>query len=186
MRRLDRLITDISNASRLEAELARETPETIDLVRLLADIARIQSDSDARGVTVRLVSSPDDARVRAHEDPIGRVFVNLMDNAATFSEPGGEVRVSVERRNDPRPVVAVHVDDDGPGVPEENLEAIFTRFYTRRPSGAAFGAHSGLGLAIARQTVQAYGGSIQAENRRGEDGAVLGARFSVTLPASAR
>jgi len=179
VRRLDRLITDISNASRLEAELSRADPETVDLARVLDDLARIQNDQDARGVSVRVICETDDPRVRGHESPIGRVFMNLLDNAATFS-------VTIERTADPRPGVIVHVDDDGPGIPEENLEAIFSRFYTSRPDGAAFGAHSGLGLAIARQIVLAHGGEIVASNRRGEGETPLGARFSVTLPAATR
>jgi len=186
VRRLDRLITDISNASRLEAELARARPETVDLLRLLEDLARIQTDGDPRGVRFEVVAETEDARVRAHEDPIGRVFLNLLDNASTFSEPGGRVRIVVERRPDPNATIVVHVDDDGPGIPEENLEAVFNRFYTSRPAGAAFGAHSGLGLAIARQIALAHGGDIHAINRAGEGGAKAGARFSVTLPAATR
>ena len=112
------------------------------------------------------------------------MFRNLIDNAKSFSalstsaEP--EVRVDVRRAGPPG--IVASVEDDGLGIPPENLETVFERFYTARPKGAAFGGHSGLGLSIARQIVEAHGGQIRAENRLGEDGAVLGARFTVILP----
>jgi two-component system sensor histidine kinase ChvG len=115
------------------------------------------------------------------------VFRNLIDNARSFTglcaENAREVRVGVRRQG--RQVVA-QIDDDGPGIPPDNLETVFERFYTARPRGAAFGGHSGLGLSIARQIVEAHGGQIRAENRLGEDGAVLGARFTVALPQARR
>ena len=185
VRRLDRLITDISNASRLDAELAREDLAVVDLARLLEEIASAYSDaSDDRSVRVSLEIEARDPVVRAREAPLSRVFTNLVDNAVTFSPSGGEVRVRVRRGHSRgRPVLIVTVDDDGPGVPEESLDTIFDRFHTQRPQGSDFGAHSGLGLAIARQIVTAHGGRIYAENRRDEAGAVAGARFVVQLPA---
>jgi two-component system sensor histidine kinase ChvG len=108
------------------------------------------------------------------------VFRNLIDNARSFSPPGGEVRVTVARE---RAQARVTVDDDGPGMPPENLETVFERFYTSRPRGAAFGGASGLGLSIARQIVAAHGGTIHAENRMDTGGAVVGARFVVAIPA---
>jgi two-component system sensor histidine kinase ChvG len=111
---------------------------------------------------------------------LGQVFRNLIDNARSFSPPDGEVRVSLTRRRDE--VIAV-VDDDGPGMPADNLETVFERFYTSRPKGAAFGGNSGLGLSIARQIIEAHNGRIWAENRE-KDGQVVGARFSVALPAA--
>jgi two-component system sensor histidine kinase ChvG len=123
------------------------------------------------------------------EGPLGQVFRNLIDNARSFSRPGGEVRIRVamDRRDGAR-FVEVQVEDDGPGIPPENLETVFQRFYTNRPKGhapggAAFGGHSGLGLAIARQIVEAHSGRLQAENRIGPEGEVEGARFTVLLPA---
>jgi two-component system sensor histidine kinase ChvG len=114
------------------------------------------------------------------------VFRNLVDNARSFSPPGGVVRISLARRpGGPRPEVVVTVEDQGPGIPAENLESIFERFYTARPKGQAFGGHSGLGLSISRQIVEAHGGRIHAENQIGEDGAIKGARFSVALPEAA-
>ena len=113
------------------------------------------------------------------EGPLAQVFRNLIDNARSFSAAHGEVRVSVARD---RGQAAVLVEDDGPGMPPENLETVFERFYTSRPRGAAFGGNSGLGLSIARQIVDAHGGRIHAENRIDAEGRVIGARFVVTLP----
>jgi two-component system sensor histidine kinase ChvG len=115
------------------------------------------------------------------------VFRNLIDNARSFSPAGGVVTLSVRRA--PQAVIAA-VEDQGPGVPPENLESIFDRFYTERPRGGgerrqAFGGHSGLGLSIARQIVETHGGSIRAENRTDAEGRILGARFVIHLPAAA-
>ncbi|MEQ8406595.1 MAG: stimulus-sensing domain-containing protein [Oceanicaulis sp.] len=189
VKRLDRLITDISNASRLDAELAREDLARVNMARLIGDIASIhqrdQDETEPKPVDVR-VESRGDLTVRGHEGPLSRVFINLIENAVTFSPEGGVVRVEARRAPGPHGRIIITVDDEGPGVPEENLDTIFERFYTQRPDGAAFGAHSGLGLAIARQIVQAHGGRIRAQNRQGPDGDLLGARFTVDLPAAAR
>ena len=121
--------------------------------------------------------------VSGREGPLGQLLRNLIDNARSFSAKGGEVRVRLERG---RGQAVLTVDDDGPGIPPDNLETIFQRFYTSRPKGAAFGGNSGLGLSIARQIAAAQGGSIRAENRTGPDGVVEGARFVVTLPEARR
>jgi two-component system sensor histidine kinase ChvG len=122
--------------------------------------------------------------VVGREGPLGQVFRNLVDNARSFSPPGGRVHIGVTRQRGPdgRREVWVTVDDEGPGIPAENLETIFERFYTARPKGQAFGGHSGLGLSIVRQIVEAHGGRVSAENRLGPDGEVKGARFTVALP----
>jgi two-component system sensor histidine kinase ChvG len=184
--RLDRLITDISNASRVDAELSREEPLSFDLGRLLADIAGLYAETDAAGaVPVRFTSpqSLEPITVSGREGPLSQVFRNLIDNARSFSslseKPAPEVRLILERSG--RTVTAA-VEDDGPGLPPENLETVFERFYTARPKGALFGGHSGLGLSIARQIIDAHGGTIRAENRTDGEGRVLGARFVVTLP----
>ena len=176
--RLDRLVTDISNASRLDAELSREQPHAVDLDRLLRELCGLYG---GRGAPVRFLEpeSLEPMLVVGLEGPFGQVFRNLIDNARSFSPPGGEVRVSLKRGV--REVLAV-VEDDGPGVPEENLETVFERFYTSRPKGAAFGSNSGLGLSIARQIIAAYRGRIWAENRKDQGGETLGARFLVSLP----
>jgi two-component system sensor histidine kinase ChvG len=176
--RLDRLVTDISNASRLDAELSREQPHAFDLGRLLKELTGLYG---GRGPSVRFVEPQNLQPMLAIglEGPFGQVFRNLIDNARSFSPPGGEVRVSLWRGA--REILAA-VEDDGPGVPEENLETVFQRFYTSRPKGAAFGSNSGLGLSIARQIVVAYRGRIWAENRKGPGGETVGARFLVSLP----
>ena len=184
--RLDRLITDISNASRMDAELSRERPRPLDLEKLLGELAGFYTETGRPGeVPVRFLppESLEPASVIGREGPLSQVFRNLIDNARSFSTlttvEHPEVRLSVRR--DGRQVIAA-VEDDGPGLPPENLETVFERFYTARPKGAAFGGHSGLGLSIARQVVEAHGGTIRAENRQDADGKVLGARFTVALP----
>ena len=179
--RLDRLITDISNASRLDAELSRESRRPLNLLPLLSDICGFYEATVKAGEAhVRFIAPPsgEALRVSASDGPIGQVFRNLIDNARSFSPKGGEVRVSLERQ---KTEVVAAVEDDGPGMPPETLETVFDRFYTARPKGAAFGGNSGLGLAIARQIVSAHGGRIRAENRT-QDGKIVGARFVVTLP----
>jgi len=139
------------------------------------------------GVSVAFMASPPEhAVIRGRDGPLGQVFRNLIDNARSFSAPGGEVRVSLLRDDmDPDRPVRVRVDDDGPGIPPENLETVFERFYTSRPRGTAFGTNSGLGLSIVRQIVEAHGGRVWAENRTSSDGETMGARFEVALPAAA-
>lgn len=186
VQRLDRLVTDISNASRLDAELSRDDPRALDLGRLLGEVAQLYQDTRKEteaSVSLRLPDSLDPVRVSGREGPLGQVFRNLIDNARSFSPPGGEVRVRLERA---RGEATVMVEDDGPGIPPDNLETVFERFYTSRPKGAAFGGNSGLGLSIARQIVAAHGGAIRAENRQNADGSVAGARFIVVLPEARR
>lgn len=182
VQRLDRLVTDISNASRLDAELSRDTPKALDLGRLLGEIVSLYQATTRPGDVGLRFSAPDDLEattVTGREGPLGQVFRNLIDNARSFSPPGGVVRVLLRRQ---RGRVVVAVDDDGPGVPPENLETVFERFYTSRPKGAVFGNNSGLGLSIARQIIEAHGGEIHAENRAAADGQIQGARFVVNLP----
>lgn len=192
--RLDRLITDISNASRLDAELSREAPRRIDLARLIGDIAGFYQASAREGeAQVRFVDpgpQEDPFFVIGREGPLGQVFRNLIDNARSFSPPGGTVTLSLRRSPD-REVIAL-VEDEGPGIPPENLESIFERFYTQRPkavgqSRPAFGDHSGLGLSIVRQILDVHGGRIRAENRSQERALGVeggGARFVITLRAA--
>ncbi len=181
--RLDRLITDISNASRLDAELSRESPRPVALLRLLRDIVGLyETTRRENDPHVRLVHDEDDLMtVPGREGPLSQVIRNLIDNARSFSPAGGDVWVTLSRE---RGRAVVLVDDSGPGMPPENLETVFERFYTSRPRGAAFGGNSGLGLSIARQIVEAHGGDIHAENRANAAGEVTGARFVVTMPAA--
>ena len=189
VRRLDRLITDISNASRLDAELSRDRPRPVDLAALLTDIVGVYETTGKPGeapVTLDLaVDAP--ARVMGRDGPLGQVFRNLIDNARSFSPPGETVRIAVRRdETDTLLPLRIAVEDDGPGIPPENLETVFERFYTSRPRGAAFGSNSGLGLSIVRQIVEAHGGRVTATNRLDASGAVKGARFQVALPAVGR
>ena len=184
--RMDRLITDISNASRLDAELARETREVVDLHALLRDIVGLYGTTRREGMaSVRLLGRTGSQPLYVFGSPsaLGQVFRNLIDNALSFSPAGGVVRVtmSVDRAAE-GPVLRVTVADDGPGIPPDNLETVFKRFYTERPAGASFGNNSGLGLAICRQIVESHGGRIWAENQKGAGGGTVGAVFTVLLP----
>jgi two-component system sensor histidine kinase ChvG len=182
VKRLDRLVTDISNASRLDAELSRDQPKRIDLEKLIGDIIHLyQATAKPGDVTVRFYppQGMEPVTVSGREGPLGQVFRNLIDNARSFSPPGAEVAVSLQRAMGR---VIATVADSGPGIPPENLETVFERFYTSRPKGAAFGGNSGLGLSIARQIVEAHGGTLQAKNRMTDDGKVAGALFLLILP----
>ncbi len=186
VRRLDRLISDISDASRLDAELARGDREPVDIVELARALVDV-SNQVKRGdrVKVRLVveaGPPHPWLVFGYDSRLGQVFNNLIDNARTFSRAAGEVRVTVRRAHEGAGFEIV-VDDDGPGIPAHAFERIFERFYTDRPN-QSFGQNSGLGLSISRQIVEAHGGTIRAENRADDEGRTLGARFIVSLPAA--
>ena len=175
VKRIDRLITDISDASRLDAELSRETSERVDLGHLLETIVEVYRFTEiSKGVDVKLdIDLPAQSVVLGRDERLGQVFRNLIDNAVSFSKQGAAVLVTARAESG---VARVTVDDDGPGIPADNLETIFERFYTERPH-AHFGNNSGLGLSIARQIAESAGGRIRAENR--EQG---GARFIVELP----
>ncbi|MBS0519398.1 MAG: stimulus-sensing domain-containing protein [Proteobacteria bacterium] len=183
--RLNRLISDISDASRLDAELMRGEVKPVDLQTLLSDMARHYTNSatNKSGVTIefRTVANPPYA-AHGHDGRYGQVFRNVIDNALSFSPPGSHmvIELSREPRNGP---FVVTIDDEGPGIPEDNLESIFQRFYSERPT-EHFGKHSGLGLSICRQIMETYGGSISASNRKAPDGRVLGARFTIRIPAA--
>ena len=185
VKRLDRLITDISRASRVDAELAREDVGPLDLAGLLVELAESYNESGRGGARVVVDKQVRNGMVMGRDGPLGQVFRNLIDNALTFSPEGGTIRVLLQRgHRHGQSSLLIRVEDDGPGIPEDNLETVFERFYTERPKGAAFGTHSGLGLAISRQIIQAHGGRITATNRKGADGQVAGACFTVELPAA--
>jgi two-component system sensor histidine kinase ChvG len=189
VQRLDRLISDISDASRLDAELQRYELEPVDLTKLLTTVVTVQNEiRDEDGVKVALAFEGGNAQaftVPGNDSRIGQVINNLLDNARSFSPAGGTVRVTCRRLKDQ---VEIIVDDDGPGIRPDALEKIFERFYTDRPH-QGFGQNSGLGLSISKQIVEAHGGRMWAENRYGVAAAdnasrpVLGARFVVRLPA---
>jgi two-component system sensor histidine kinase ChvG len=182
--RLDRLITDISNLSRLEAEIVREKLVRVDLARLLEDIISIYRDTTRDGeVRVSLTAElSGSAIVMGREGPLSQVVRNLVENARSFSPADREVRVTLSRIMAGRdPVLRITVEDDGPGMPPDKLEKVFERFYTDRPQGAKFGNNSGLGLSIVRQIAETHRGRVWAENRM-IDGRISGARFIVELP----
>jgi two-component system, OmpR family, sensor histidine kinase ChvG len=189
VKRLDRLISDISDASRLDAELQRQEAAPVDFAKLLSTLVAVANEikrDDCVKVTLRFEGGAAGRafQVPGHDSRLGQIVDNLIENARSFSPPGGSVRVTCRRS---RQHVEVSVDDDGPGVRPEVREKIFERFYTDRPH-QGFGQNSGLGLSISKQIVEAHGGSIAVENRAGPVGAdgeprVLGARFIVRLPA---
>jgi len=184
VQRLDRLITDISDASRLDAELGRLEMEPVDLTAMLSmltDVHEATRGEDAPRLVLAIGKNDRGLVVQGIETRLSQVFLNIIGNAVSFSPPRGEIRLTA--RHNGRTVI-VTVEDEGPGIPGEKLTAIFDRFYTERPSGEQFGTHSGLGLSISKQIVEAHRGMIWAENRKGADGATAGARFSVRLPAS--
>ncbi len=189
VRRLDRLISDISDASRLDAELARADAEPVDMQRLLEAVVSVanerrQDHDPFIALTVEPHPAGRDAfLVIGHDSRLGQVFNNLIDNARSFSPPDTTVRVLLRRR---KGQIEVEVEDDGPGIPDHALDRIFERFYTDRPE-QGFGQNTGLGLSISRQIIEAHRGTIRAENRPGppdEDGEPTrrGARFIVRLP----
>lgn len=180
--RLSRLITDISDASRLDAEMSRDVMEPIDLVAMLRALVDMHETTRPQGTARLVLTLPERRRtliVSGIESRLSQVFLNLFSNAASFSPPGATIRVAA--REEGRGVL-ISVDDDGPGIPPEKLTTIFDRFYTERPAAEKFGTHSGLGLSISQQIVEAHRGRIWAENRHDERGAVCGARFLIRLP----
>ena len=190
VKRLDRLISDISDASRLDAELQRQDMTPVDLRRLLTTLTSVANETrlghDDVAVEVRFEGrTPTDTfSVPGHDSRLGQVISNLLSNAQSFSDAGGKVRIVCRRV---RSEIEIVIDDDGPGIGEDALERIFERFYTDRPH-QGFGQNSGLGLSISKQIIEAHGGRIWAENRAGPADAegeptVSGARFVVRLPA---
>ena len=178
--RMDRLISDISAASRLDAELSRATMAPVDLAALLEALVSLYRDACTGPEITLEVAAAGAIDVRGVEDRLAQVFRNLIDNAISFSPPDGAITVRLERRRDG---AVVTVEDQGPGIPEGKTGAIFERFYSERPSGEKFGTHSGLGLSISKQIVDAHHGTIRAENRPGDGpGTAAGARFIVWLP----
>lgn len=201
VQRLDRLISDISNASRLDAELSRARAEPADVGQMLTMLANIHDATLGNAEALReaaaeaggdLADTPAPVRVEVEmpntrtglvvpglEGRLTQVFQNLLSNALSFSPPGGVVRFKARSFPDR---VEITCEDQGPGIPEGKLDAIFDRFYSERPKSEAFGKHSGLGLSISKQIIDAHQGRIFAGNIKGPDGTVQGARFTVVLP----
>jgi two-component system sensor histidine kinase ChvG len=183
--RLDRLVTDISNASRLDAELVREEMEAFDICELVANLVEFNQYKAAdKNRAIRAILPEKPIKIHGLETRIAQVIVNLIANAISFTPENGEIEVAVRKSGADK--VRVTVVDHGPGIPDENLGSVFERFYSERPDHEEFGNHSGLGLAISRQIVDAHGGRIWAENVRpagaGPETPPEGARFVLELP----
>jgi two-component system sensor histidine kinase ChvG len=189
VRRLDRLITDISDASRLDAELAREDAGKVDLKKFITDLVAVSREATRNKKVVEIefqaAKLPQGAKnyeVSGHDLRIGQVITNLIENARSFvPEEQGRIGITLARVGK---FNVVTNDDNGPGIRPDAIDRIFERFYTDRPSSEAFGQNSGLGLSISRQIIEAHGGTLTAENIPGvKPGDIRGARFVVTLPA---
>jgi two-component system sensor histidine kinase ChvG len=194
VQRLDRLISDISSASRLDAELTREEMQDVNLASLLYRLRDAYKkpmhragngnddqdgkEDDGDKIIVQIPAAMD-STVSGNEDRLGQVFGNLISNALSFSPEGEKVYIKVEKGDDD--IIIVKVEDSGPGIPDNKIETIFERFYTERPDHEDYGSHSGLGLSISKQIIEAHGGNIWAENIRDGDGKRIGARFCVEL-----
>ena len=182
--RMDRLISDISRASRLDVELLRDIFHQIDLRDVILPLIdayrkpldRSKGEEPMQSIVCEGLDTP--IIVSGHSNRLSQVFQNLISNALSFSPAGKPVRIFVKQGPE---LINIIVEDEGPGIPENRLDKIFERFYTERPDGEQFGSHSGLGLSIVKQIVMAHGGNISAMNRRDEKGAVIGARFIVRL-----
>jgi two-component system sensor histidine kinase ChvG len=191
VRRLDRLISDISDASRLDAELARSDAGPVDMEILLRDLVDLsrQVRHTKKPVEIEyVVDRKPGAKTRfvtnGHDLRIGQIITNLIENARSFvPAEGGKIIVRLVRT---RTRCVIYVEDNGPGIQAEDIDRIFERFYTDRPESEGFGQNSGLGLSISRQIAEAHGGSLRAENiTDGEDAHPIGARFILSLPAEA-
>jgi two-component system sensor histidine kinase ChvG len=189
VRRMDRLISDISDASRLDAELARQDGVAVDMKKLLTELVDIARQIRAGGKEVAIELKIDKRNtgksaftVLGHDLRLGQVVTNLIENARSFvPETGGRITIHLRRR---RGMVQVVIEDNGPGIRAEVIERVFERFYTDRPDGEDFGQNSGLGLSISRQIIEAHNGSLTAENIAGDEpGIWRGARFIIELPA---
>ncbi|MDO1584699.1 sensor histidine kinase [Rhizobium oryzicola] len=188
VRRLDRLITDISDASRLDAELARSDSAPVDMEMLVGNLVEISKQIRTGRKPVEIEFSADhkpgvkiDYKVQGHDLRLGQIITNLIENARSFV-PDKNGRITL-RLFQSRGRITVQVDDNGPGIQAEDIDRIFERFYTDRPEGESFGQNSGLGLSISRQIAEAHGGTLKAENLvDAKTGNVMGARFTLSLP----
>ncbi|MGB0720268.1 MAG: ATP-binding protein [Bdellovibrionales bacterium] len=191
--RMERLITDISNASRLDAALSREAFETIDIAAIITDIIALYQDPLTRhqnsleaitGDKIRItLDAPKDkpARAQGSIERLGQVFRNILDNALSFAPPQSHITITIRHsaKN-----IRVTIEDEGPGIPESKIQTIFERFYSERPKAEDYGNHSGLGLSICKQIIDAHQGEIFAENIKDANSAITGARFTVVLPSA--
>jgi two-component system sensor histidine kinase ChvG len=189
VRRLDRLISDISDASRLDAELARADANPVDMEVLVKSLIEISQQISAKKKAVKIEYKADHKAgvktnfvVNGHDLRLGQIVTNLIENARSFvPEDNGRIFVHLYRHRDR---CVIRVEDNGPGIQAENIDRIFERFYTDRPSTEDFGQNSGLGLSISRQIAEAHGGTLKAENMLDQHGLITGARFTLSLPSA--
>lgn len=187
VKRLDRLISDISDASRLDAELARDDARNVDMAKLLKDLVEISSQVSRRSKNVKIsleiaeTSKDETYEVLGHDLRLGQVITNLIENARSFvSDQSGHIQIDLSRDEE---TLTIKVMDNGPGIQIEDINRVFERFYTDRPEGEDFGQNSGLGLSISRQIIEAHGGEIDVKNVTSEeDGSISGACFVICLP----
>jgi len=180
VQRLDRLISDISDSSRLDSEMSRTALEPVDLAPILAALAEIHDATRKETDPVIVLDAPKSGlTVRGAEGRLVQVMRNLIGNAASFSPPAGKIWL---RGRETGSTIEIAVEDEGPGIPDAKLNHVFDRFYSERPQSESFGSHSGLGLSISRQIVEAHLGRIMAENRRNTSGTITGARFVIRIP----
>ncbi len=182
LKRVDKLVTDISNASRMDAEYSRHSRSPFSVKKQLESLYNSyapQAKEREVEIELRYINLEDDLLILGREEAIGRVFVNLIENAISFSPPNSKILIKAGVKGQK---LIVQIDDEGQGIPEEALDRIFERFYTQRPKDqAVFGSHSGLGLAIARQIVESHDGKLYAKNRMADD-KIIGASFICELP----
>ena len=181
--RLDRLISAIAEVSRVDAEMAAASGESVDLASMLTAIIEIENAASSNDLDPKfaIIQGGGPFIVRGLEGRLAQVFRNVLLNARSFSPPGARIRIAITRQHNS---ICVTCDDDGPGIPEGKEEIIFTRFYSDRPTDQPYAGHFGLGLSLCRQIVTALSGTITAENRRDAFDHVVGARFTVVLPAA--
>ena len=180
--RLDRLITDISDSSRLDAELSRETFEPIDIKSLLLafhELRKFQKRFEQKLLTINIRKDENQPLIFGHEGRIVQVIDNIVDNAVTFAPTNSKIDITLCANTTN---VKITIDDEGPGIPKNKLDSIFERFYSERPPAEKFGLHSGLGLSICKQIIEAHNGKISVENRTDYQNDITGARFVITLP----
>ena len=180
--RLDRLITDISDSSRLDAELSRETFEPIDIKSLLLafhELRKFQKRFEQKLLTINIRKDENQPLIFGHEGRIVQVIDNIVDNAVSFAPTNSKINITLCANTTN---VKITIDDEGPGIPKNKLDSIFERFYSERPPAEKFGLHSGLGLSICKQIIEAHNGKISVENRTDYQNDITGAQFVITLP----
>ena len=170
------MVTDISNASRLDAELSREDMKKIDVKKIIQDIINFYNRNNE--LIFVIFNKELKYKVIGNKQRLSQVFTNIFDNALSFNKRNKKIEVYLKTTKN---LIIINIDDFGPGIQNQSKEKIFDRFYTERPKGEKFGEHSGLGLSISKQIIEAHNGSITAENKINKNGKIAGARFTIML-----